>query len=962
MQQNTSEALSLESALYGGNALFVQELYSQYVSNPNSVDASWRSFFSTFQDDANHVLRETRGENWNPKLASVIGVVSGDVIVPKAQAGKKGQQSAEVSDEILRATALDSVRALMIIRAYRVRGHLNANLDPLGLSNRTEIHPELNPASYGFEAEDYDRPIFLGGVLGLQQANLKEIMSLLQATYCGNIGYEFMHIEFPEQKAWIQERAEAILGKPRLSLDEKKRTFKDIAEVEAFESFLQLKYPSTKRFSVQGGDAAISGLLQSILTASDLGVEEIVLGMPHRGRMNVLTTVMGKPYVELLSIFHGNMDVPDSVYTSGDVKYHLGVSNDKPLSNGKTIHLSLTANPSHLEAVNPVVLGKVRAKQDQRKDTAKSKVMPILLHGDAAFAGQGLVAEVLTLCDLKGYRVGGTVHIIINNQIGFTTSPASQRSSPYPSDVAKGVQAPIFHVNGSDPEAVAFVCKMATEFRQQFKRDVVIDIVCFRKYGHNESDEPAFTQPKMYASIAKQKMPARMYAERLVAEGTLSDADVEKQFKDFRDLFDKEFEAAKSYKPNKADWLGGFWSGYERPKGEFPEAQTGVDKKTLLEIGSAITSVPANFQANKKIIRQLEAKKEAIESGKGIDWATAEALAFGSSLIQGSSIRFTGQDVRRGTFSQRHAVLIDQENEETYTMLNHIKDGQKQLEIYDSNLSEYAILGYEYGYSLSEPNALVLWEAQFGDFSNGAQVIIDQFISSGEIKWLRMSGLVMLLPHGYEGQGPEHSSARLERYLQLCAQDNMIVANCSTPANYFHILRRQVVWNFRKPLVMVTPKSLLRHKLCVSDLAEMSEKTVFKPVLGETQKLDESKVRKVVICSGKVYYDILEEREKLGKKDVAIVRLEQFYPFPSGKMEAELKKYSKAEFVWCQEEPKNMGAWTFVAPYLEEVISKVKGKFARAEYAGRPAAASPATGYAKIHEQEQKSLVADALS
>jgi 2-oxoglutarate dehydrogenase E1 component len=956
----TPQQFQQDSYLYGPNAVFVQEMFARYTQDANSVDESWQVFFASFAGEA---ASYTNG-NANGQIASsskVLGVKLDEP--PSADKNKGKSQSPAISEEQLKAAAEDSIRALMLIRSYRVRGHLNANLDPLGLEKR-KPHPELEPGTYGFSEADYDRPIYLAGVLGKQFATMREIITILRNTYCTTMGVEFMHIESPEQKQWIQERIESTSVRPKIAREDKNKILRDLAEIESFESFLQLKYPSTKRFSIQGGDAAIAGLEQCILTASNLGVDEIVIGMPHRGRMNVLTTVMGKPYVELLSIFHGNMNVPDSVQTSGDVKYHLGVSSDRPLSNGKTIHLSLTANPSHLEAVNPVVLGKVRAKQDQRDDVEKSKVMPILLHGDAAFSGQGIVAEGLALSELKGYKVGGCIHIIVNNQIGFTTSPRSQRSTPYPSDVAKGVQAPIFHVNGDDPEAVAYVCRLAVEFRQAFKRDVVIDVFCFRRYGHNESDEPSFTQPLMYDAIRKHKLPARIYADQLVAEGVMTNQDIDEVFEEFRKHFDAEFEAAQNYRPNKADWLGGYWSGFARPdEGELPQPETGVKLEILREIGEAISRVPSEFTINSKIIRQLEAKRNAIKSGEGIDWATGEALAFGTLLTEGYPVRLTGQDCRRGTFSHRHAVLIDQQNEKNYKPLDNIKPGQKQLEIYDSNLSEFAILGYEYGYASAEPNALVLWEAQFGDFSNGAQVIIDQFIASGEIKWLRMNGLVMLLPHGYEGQGPEHSSARLERYLQLCAEDNMQVINCTTPANYYHMLRRQIHRNFRKPVVLMSPKSLLRHRLAVSTLSDMGPKTTFLPVIEETEKLaSANKVKRVVFCSGKVYYDLLEAREAAGIKDVALVRLEQFYPFPSSKVKQVIKNYPSAEIIWCQEEPRNMGGWSFVNEYFEEAATEVRGKFERPRYVGRKSAASPATGYLKTHEAEQKALVEEALN
>jgi 2-oxoglutarate dehydrogenase E1 component len=945
------------SSLFSGNSVYIEELFERYLQNPGSVDESWRAFF---KDSMSGAASAQRSASWARVRSQVIGAKEEEAAVVKGDKKSQTPQQVRGDSADVEAFAHDSIRAIMMVRAYRVRGHLIANLDPLGLEVN-DHHPELDPATYGFSAGDMDKEIFLDGSLGIKRAKLSEILAILRQTYCGNVGVEFMHIMHPEQKAWIQKRIEADRGNYGLSADDKKAAWNTLVEVESFEQFLQLKYTSTKRFSVQGGDAMLPGLEAVIHTAARLGVKEIVMGMPHRGRMNVLTTIMGKPYVELLSIFGGNVDFPEGLETSGDVKYHLGVSCDRETPYGK-VHMSLLANPSHLEAVDPVVVGKVRAKLDIRGDIdEKRSVLGVMLHGDAAFAGQGLVPEVLALSELRGYRTGGTVHIVVNNQIGFTTSPKYSRFTPYPTDVAKAVQAPIFHVNGDDPEAVVYVCKLAAEFRQEFGRDVVVDIFCYRKYGHNESDEPMFTQPIMYKEISGKKLPAKIYSDRLVADGTISQQEADAKFAEFKAFFEKEYEAAKHFKPNKADWLEGQWSGLERPKGEHPAGDTGVELARLKEVGLALAKTPP-IKANSKIIRQLEAKKKMMEDGAGIDWATAEALAFGTLLVEGHGVRLSGQDCGRGTFSQRHSVLVDQETEERYLPLNNIAGGQKQYEVIDSSLSEFAILGFEYGYSTGLPNYLTLWEAQFGDFANGAQVIVDQFIASAEIKWLRMSGLVMLLPHGQEGQGPEHSSARLERYLQLCAEDNMQVANCTTPANYFHILRRQLKRNFRKPLILMTPKSLLRHKLCVSRLEDMSKGTHFQRVIGETAKLaKDDKIRRVVITSGKVYYDLLEAREAAGTQDVAIIRTEQYYPFPERELKAELARYKNAEFVWCQEEPKNSGAWFFMAPRIEEVLEQL-GVATRLRYVGRKEAASPAPGYLKIHDREQKALVEEALS
>ncbi|MDX2073378.1 MAG: 2-oxoglutarate dehydrogenase E1 component [Alphaproteobacteria bacterium] len=941
------------------NAVFIEELYERYMQDPASVDSSWRDFF---RDMTAGSASGKRGASWAAVRPKVIGAVEQDAGDRGKGADKKlpSTKHQAPSTEQIEQFAHDSIRAIMMVRAYRVRGHLIANLDPLGIEVN-DYHPELDYATYGFTDADLDREIFLDGSLGIQKATLRQILTILRQTYCGNIGVEFMHIMDPEQKAWIQKRIEGDRG-AHMTADEKKKIWNTMVEVESFEQFLQVKYPSTKRFSVQGGDVMLAGLEEIINTSVSRGVKEIIIGMPHRGRMNVLTTTLGKPYAEMFSLFHGNIDFPEWVTSSGDVKYHLGTSSDRETPHGK-VHLSLLANPSHLEAVNPVVVGKVRAKLDIRGDVEEKKsVLGVMLHGDAAFAGQGSVPEVLSLSELRGYRTGGSIHIIVNNQIGFTTSPKYSRFTPYPTDVAKMVQAPIFHANADDPESVAYVCRLAAEFRQEFGRDTVVDIICYRKYGHNESDEPMFTQPIMYREIAKKPLPAKLYSDKLVAEGTLSQEEVDAKFAEFKSFFDKQYEVAKTFKPNKADWLEGEWAGLAKADGEHPDGETGVDVKILKEVGLALAKHPGGIKANSKILRQLDAKKKMMEEGKGIDWATGEALAYGTLLKENHSIRLSGQDCGRGTFSQRHSVLVDQDTEERYIPLNNLGGKQANYEVIDSSLSEFAILGFEYGYSLARPNSLTLWEAQFGDFANGAQVIVDQFISSAEVKWLRMSGLVMLLPHGYEGQGPEHSSARLERYLQSCAEDNMIVANCTTPANYFHILRRQLKRNFRKPLIIMTPKSLLRHKLATSTLADMGKGTHFKRIIGETETLaKDDKIQRVVVCSGKVYYDLFEARAAEKIDNVAIIRMEQYYPFPSNALKKELARYKNAEIIWCQEEPRNMGAWSFVGEHIEAVMESLGNKN-RLRYVGRPAAASPACGYLKIHEKEQKFLVLEALT
>jgi 2-oxoglutarate dehydrogenase E1 component len=948
------------SFLSGPNSAFIAELYARYCRSPDSVDASWREFFAGLADEAPAVLRELEGASWAPRQTQVI--LNGHDAEPAPARENGARHLVDRADlDQVRAAAADSIRALMLIRAYRVRGHLEANLDPLHLKPRPR-HPELDPASYGFGEADLDRPIFIDHVLGLEYATLREIVQVVRETYCGNIGVEYMHIQSPEQKAWIQERIEGIRNQTAFTEKGKRAILERLTAAESFERFLDRKYTGTKRFGLDGGETTIPALEQIIKRGRQLGVAEVVVGMAHRGRLNVLANFMGKPLAAIFSEFQGNPANPEDVQGSADVKYHLGTSSDREFD-GQVVHLSLTANPSHLEAVNTVVLGKVRAKQQQRRDYERDQVMALLLHGDAAFAGQGLVAETLDLSDLKGYRVGGTIHFIVNNQIGFTTDPVQSRSGPYCSEVAKIIQAPIFHVNGDDPEATVHVARIATEFRQRFKRDVILDMFCYRRHGHNESDEPAFTQPIMYRAIAKHPTTRQIYADRLIAERMITAADADAIAAEYQKRLDDAFASAASFKPNKADWLEGAWSGLAIASGDERRGDTAVSLETLREIGDAITRVPTGFNANRKIERQLAAKRQMIETGEGIDWSTAEALAFASLLIENAPVRLSGQDCGRGTFSQRHAVLIDQESEDEYLPVNNVRPGQAKLEVIDSPLSEAGVLGFEYGYSLAEPRALVVWEAQFGDFANGAQAIIDQFISSGEAKWLRMSGLVMLLPHGFEGQGPEHSSARLERYLQLCAEDNMQVVNCTTPSNYYHALRRQLHRNFRKPLIVMTPKSLLRHKLCVSRLADMGPGTSFHRVLYDNEKLcEDSAVKRVVLCSGKVYYDLFEERAKRGQRDVFFLRLEQLYPFPAKALTAELQRFPGAEIAWCQEEPKNMGAWGFVAPEIEAIMAAIGSRQARLRYIGRPAAAAPATGLLKRHLKEQGRLVDEALN
>jgi 2-oxoglutarate dehydrogenase E1 component len=987
-RQEANEAFQLSSFLYGGNAAYLEEMYARYQENPGSVDESWQIFFAGLKDDRQDVLREARGAPWKRKdwpvaaNGELVSALDGDWAAVEAHVGdriKAGAQKrgVEVSEDEVQQATRDSVRALMMIRAFRMRGHLHANLDPLGIADQRD-HEELHPASYGFTEADYDRPIFIDKVLGLEFATIPQMLQILRRTYCSTLGIEFMHISDPREKGWLQQRIEGPDKEITFTTEGKKAILQKLIEAEGFEKFIDVKYTGTKRFGLDGGEAVVPALEQIIKRGGALGVQEIVLGMAHRGRLNVLAQVMGKPHRAIFNEFKGGSFHPDDVEGSGDVKYHLGASSDRTFDDNN-VHLSLTANPSHLEIVNPVVLGKARAKQDQieEKDEtgarARTSVLPLLLHGDAAFAGQGVVAECFGLSGLRGHKTGGSIHFIINNQIGFTTNPRFSRSSPYPSDVAKMIEAPIFHVNGDDPEAVVFAAKVATEFRQEFRKPVVIDMFCYRRFGHNEGDEPSFTQPIMYKAIRSHPSTLEIYARKLIDEGLVSAEEVDKQKADWRAHLETEFEIGEDYKPKKADWLDGAWSGLTTPLSgdERRVGETGVKTETLKEIGKSLVTVPSDFKVHRTIKRFLDNRSKMIETGENIDWATAEALAFGSLMREGYDIRLSGQDVERGTFSQRHSVLYDQETEQRFVPLNHLQENQKtEYEVINSMLSEEAVLGFEYGYSLSEPKTLTLWEAQFGDFANGAQVLFDQFISSGERKWLRMSGLVCLLPHGYEGQGPEHSSARLERYLQMCAEDNMQVANCTTPSNYFHILRRQMHRSFRKPLVLMTPKSLLRHKRAVSRLDELAENSTFHRLLyDDAQMLDkqavklvkDDKIRRLVLCSGKVYFDLYDEREARGINDVYLMRVEQLYPFPMKALGEECARFKNAEVVWCQEEPQNMGGWTFVEPRIAAVMAMTGREGKRPRYAGRAASAATATGLMSKHEAQRQQFLEEAL-
>ncbi len=982
--QSPTAAFAASSFLDGANADYVDQLAARHAADPNSVDPGWAEFFRALGDNEVDTKRAAHGPSWAradwPPVPAddLTAALTGEWPAPPAKearaagakiAAKAAEKGVQISEDQIQRAVLDSIRALMIIRAYRIRGHLAADLDPLGIAAKPP-HPELDPASYGFTEGDMDRPIFIDNVLGLTHASMREILDILKRTYCGTFALQYMHISDPEQSAWLKERIEGYGKEIAFTREGRKAILNKLVEAEGYEKFLHVKYMGTKRFGLDGGEALIPAMEQIVKRGGALGVKDIIIGMPHRGRLNILANVMQKPYRAIFHEFQGGSYKPEDVDGSGDVKYHLGASSDREFD-GNKVHLSLTANPSHLEAVNPVVLGKVRAKQDQMNDVAERvAVLPILLHGDAAFAGQGVVAECLQLSGIKGHRTGGCIHIIVNNQIGFTTAPSFSRTSPYPTDIALMVEAPIFHVNGDDPEAVVHAARVATEFRQQFHKDVVIDIFCYRRFGHNEGDEPMFTNPAMYNRIRKQKTTLQLYTDRLVADGLIPEGEIEQMKAAFQARLNEEFEAGKAFLPNKADWLDGRWKNLAtKDLNNYQRGETWIKAETLAEVGAALTRVPDGFDMHKTVARQLEAKKEMFAKGQGFDWATAEALAFGSLQTEGFAVRLSGQDCTRGTFSQRHSGWVDQTTEERYYPLNHIRPGQARYEVIDSMLSEYAVLGFEYGYSLAEPNALTLWEAQFGDFANGAQIMFDQFVNSGESKWLRMSGLVVLLPHGFEGQGPEHSSARLERFLQLSAEDNWIVANCSTPANYFHILRRQLHRTYRKPLILMTPKSLLRHPMCISRAEDFTDGSTFHRVLWDdaqkgnsTQVLKpDDQIRRVVLCSGKVYYDLLAERDAQGLDDVYLLRVEQLYPLPTISLGQELARFPKAEFVWCQEEPKNQGAWLFVEPDMETILTRVRGKTTRMSYAGRKASASPATGLASRHKHEQQTLVAQAL-
>ena len=898
------------------NLELIEDQYQRWRDDPTSVDETWQFFFQGYD------------------------------------LGRTGEGRARAEADTDASPAQAAVTRL--VDAYREVGHYLADLDPLGLTPRREAHELLELSTFGLTEADLDRT-FYTRLADPPYTTLRDLIAILRETYCRTIGVEFMHIRNTQVRTWLQERMESSRNHPQLDIKRKRRILLKLNAAELFETFLHSHYIGQKRFSLEGGEMLIPLLDTIVERSARFGVREIVMGMPHRGRLNVLANTLNKPYSLIFGEFEGI--APDSVGGDGDVKYHLGFSADHEAADGHKVHLSLTPNPSHLVAVNPVVEGRVRAKQRRFKDRDRKLGIPVLIHGDAAFAGQGLVAETLNLSQLHGYKTGGTIHVVVNNQIGFTTAPSDARSTRYCTDVAKMIEAPIFHVNGEDPEAVVYVAELALDFRETFGQDVVIDMVCYRRHGHNEGDEPAFTQPLMYEKIRNRPTARALYTEALKASGELSDAEAETIAETFRDKMQAVYdEVHGSHDGRKLPTQPGFkanWEGFTANYSSAP-VETGVPLETIQLIGRRGSEVPEGFHVNPKLQRILAARAETVNGAGQVDWSTAEMLAFGSLLKEGTPVRLSGQDCRRGTFSQRHAVLVDAKTGERYTPLNHLNGDQAEICVYDSLLSEAAVLGFDYGYSLDEPNMLILWEAQFGDFANGAQVIIDQFIASAESKWGRASGLVMLLPHGYEGQGPEHSSARLERFLALCAEDNIQVVYPSSPAQYFHLLRRQIKRDFRKPLIVMTPKSILRRKEAVSPAEELASGR-FREVLDDPTNPE--RARRVVLCSGKVYYDLVAHREAAGKqRDVAIIRLEQFYPWPAEMIQAAVGRYRSAkEWVWVQEESQNMGGWSFVAPRLSETLRIDFG------YVGRDASASPATGSHHIHDHEQKELVEAAI-
>jgi len=963
MPINKNNNLFEKTSFLGGNSSeFIEELYANYLKDPQNISTEWKDFFKGLNDKQEDILKTVKGPSWNPQVKKKIKLK-----IDPIQIDQHNNQETIIVDTNSEKEKEQSVKAIALIRAYRIRGHLIAKLDPLEMMKRKYLE-DLHPADHGFKKEDYNKKIYVGAYMQNGYVTVNEILSFFRKTYCSTIGVEYMHISDPVEKVWFRERMEKKENQIKFTTNGKKAILNKLIQAEGFEKFLAVKFVGTKRFGIDGGESLIPALEQLVKRGGQLGVKEIKIGQPHRGRLNILANVLQKSYKRMFNEFAGEY-ASFSADSTGDVKYHLGASSNREFD-GNLVHVSLADNPSHLEAVNPVVLGQTRAKQFFHKDKKRRQVVPILIHGDAAFAGQGVVAECFAMSGLPGHNTGGTIHIIVNNQIGFTTSPKFARSSPYPSDLAKMVDAPILHVNGDDPEAVVHCARIAMEFRQKFNRDVVLDMICYRRFGHNEGDEPSFTQPVMYANIKKHETALNIYANKLVKEGTITKEEFNSMKMQFKNLLQEQFKTAKEYKP-KLEWYAGVWSRYKPERGKDRRGVTGVSIEKIKKIGEKITTIPKEFNPHPTIKKIFENKKKMFLTGKGFDWATAEQLAFATLLDDGYPVRLSGQDSGRGTFSQRHSVLRDQRDSTYYTPLNNISKNQKRYEAIDSLLSEMAVVGFEYGYALSEPTTLVVWEAQFGDFANGAQVIIDQFITSAERKWARANGLVMLLPHGYEGQGPEHSSARLERFLQLCAQENIQVMNCTTPANYFHALRRQIHRNFRKPLIVMTPKSLLRHKRCVSNLEDFTKKNFFHRTLIDHAYLKGSKlielkgdkkIKKVIMCSGKIYFDLIEAREKAKDDRTVFIRIEQLYPFPVKQLGKRLKRYKNAKFFWCQEEPMNMGAWNTARYYIDRTLEIIQARGEKVLYIGRNAAASPATGNLNKHLAEQKEILEKVIS
>lgn len=931
---------------------YMADLYHRYCHAPESVAPHWQAYFSQIGSHAAALFADDRPPVWAPPT------VSWDTSVNKKHIHTRGTQAVSsqinnVSSDLVRK----AIGASLLIRAFEMWGHLASALDPLGLDKRP-LPDALSPETYGLSSLGTTL-IPIHHTVGFPpQMTVQDLIAHLQKMYSGPLGVEFMHIDNPIERTWIQEQIAQRLSTGCVSAADKPVILKNLMKADAFERFLQVKFPGVKRFGMEGAESLIPALEAVVDRSVTHEVDDIAFAMAHRGRLGVLAHVITKPLEQIVAHFRAGRVDPTKASGSGDVKYHIGYQTNRVV-NGQTIRISLASNPSHLEAVNPVLLGDVRARQAQRSSTPQS-VLGILIHGDAAFCGQGLVAESLELAKLPGYATGGTIHVVTNNQVGFTTSPAFSRSSPYTSDIAKVIQAPIVHVNGDCPDAVVWAMRFAADYRHQFKHDVVVDLVCYRRHGHNEIDEPSFTQPVMYQAIGAQPSTYTLYKEQMITQGVMSAEEIKALEQEYARTLQQVFEQieAMPVAGDKVAWDEWVEQGVKISK-KPEKLTTGVSESTLKEIGILSVRAPDEFSLHPRIVRQLKPKQDAIRAGEGIDWATAESMAFGSLLLERVPVRLSGQDCGRGTFSQRHVVWVDQKTNQKYVSLNHMNAAQTYIEVIDSPLAEASVLGFEYGYSMTMPKSLVMWEAQFGDFSNGAQLIIDQFISSGEQKWGQTSGVVLLLPHGFEGQGPEHSSARMERYLQLCAQDNMRVVNCSTPANYFHALRRQVYAAEQKPLVVFSPKTLLRHKMAVSSLSQMSDKTAFQAVISDAD-VQANAVQRVVICSGKVYYELLQKRQELGNNTVALVRLEQYYPFPYQQLEDILMPFAHAEFCWCQEEPMNMGAWSFVDRRLELVLRDI-GAAGRVQYIGRPEAASPATGYQERHEAEQAHLINQAF-